>query len=332
MFSNTFTQINKPHFVVYIFEVKLSLIFRRIIIRNRQESVEIAKRFQGGNSKEGMMEFESIGLHHLKETSSTIQPALKRKLNEKEMIIDSGNNPFYVSEHGKDPKNATNQKIEKQNSSSELPSSDVGPEDNDEIIGRSVRSMYRKDLKSDILEKAKTYELKWSDFHEVLALSSIIVLRLPCPYPAHIFTSREWQTIIHENPYIVADSVKSAFFHGYARVVKFYLLYGMHRLTPWKARLFFCQVIPKLAERFLEFLTCVVVFLMLPQPKHQRMSTVLNCYTQSFDHYFLLIRLNRATSGTATRPDFSCLVNEIPILNSEIKPPGFTLLQQQKID
>jgi hypothetical protein len=39
------------------------------------------------------------------------------------------------------------------------------------------------------------------------ALSSIIVLRLPCPYPAHIFTSREWQTIIHENPYIVADSV-----------------------------------------------------------------------------------------------------------------------------
>ncbi|CAB5206618.1 unnamed protein product [Rhizophagus irregularis] len=159
--------------------------------------------------------------------------------------------------------------------------------------------MYRKDLKSDILEKAKTYELKWSDFHEVLALSSIIVLRLPCPYPAHIFTSREWQTIIHENPYIVADSVK---------------------------------MIPKLAERFLEFLTCVVVFLMLPQPKHQRMSTVLNCYTQSFDHYFLLIRLNRATSGTATRPDFSCLVNEIPILNSEIKPPGFTLLQQQKID
>lgn len=50
------------------------------------------------------------------------------------MIIDSGNNPFYVSEHGKDPKNATNQKIEKQNSSSELPSSDVGPEDNDEIM------------------------------------------------------------------------------------------------------------------------------------------------------------------------------------------------------
>ncbi|CAB5392467.1 unnamed protein product [Rhizophagus irregularis] len=209
------------------------------------------------------------------------------------MIIDSGNNPFYVSEHGKDPKNATNQKIEKQNSSSELPSSsDVGPEDNDEIIGRSVRSMYRKDLKSDILEKAKTYELKWSDFHEVLALSSIIVLRLPCPYPAHIFTSREWQTIIHENPYIVIHD--SEIGRAVSRIFNM------------------CSSVPDVAP--------------------QRMSTVLNCYTQSFDHYFLLIRLNRATSGTATRPDFSCLVNEIPILNSEIKPPGFTLLQQQKID
>ncbi|CAI2193351.1 2299_t:CDS:2, partial [Funneliformis geosporum] len=34
--------------------------------------------------------------------------------------------------------------------------------------------------------------------------------------------------------------------------------------------------------------------------------------------------------NTATRPDFLCLVNEIPILNSEIKPSGFTPLQQQK--
>ncbi|CAG8625731.1 10049_t:CDS:10, partial [Diversispora eburnea] len=51
-------------------------------------------------------------------------------------------------------------------------------------------------------------------------------------------------------------------------------------------------------------------------------------FTSSYKEYN--IRLNRATSGTATRPDFSCLVNEIPVLNSEIKPPGFTPLQQQK--
>ncbi|CAH1768159.1 668_t:CDS:10, partial [Entrophospora sp. SA101] len=51
-------------------------------------------------------------------------------------------------------------------------------------------------------------------------------------------------------------------------------------------------------------------------------------FTNSYKGYD--IRLNRATSGIATRPDFLCLVNEISILNSEIKPPGFTPLQQQK--
>jgi hypothetical protein len=42
------------------------------------------------------------------------------------------------------------------------------------------------------------------------------------------------------------------------------------------------------------------------------------------------VRLNRATSGTKLRPDFACLVNKIAILNSEIKPLGFTPLQQLK--
>ncbi|CAG8745754.1 17313_t:CDS:2 [Cetraspora pellucida] len=42
-------------------------------------------------------------------TRNTIQSALKRNFNEGEIIIDAGKNPFYVSEHGKDPKNATNQ-------------------------------------------------------------------------------------------------------------------------------------------------------------------------------------------------------------------------------
>lgn len=51
-------------------------------------------------------------------------------------------------------------------------------------------------------------------------------------------------------------------------------------------------------------------------------------FTDSREEY--VIRLNRTTSGSTTRPDFSCLVNDIPILNSEIKPSGFTPLQGQK--
>ncbi len=39
------------------------------------------------------------------------------------------------------------------------------------------------------------------------ALSSVIVLSSSCPYPASIFTNREWQKITRENPYVVTDSV-----------------------------------------------------------------------------------------------------------------------------
>ncbi|CAG8700968.1 17619_t:CDS:1, partial [Racocetra fulgida] len=40
------------------------------------------------------------------------------------------------------------------------------------------------------------------------------------------------------------------------------------------------------------------------------------------------IRINRTVNGT--RPDVSCVVNGTPILNSEIKPLGYTSLQRTK--
>lgn len=40
--------------------------------------------------------------------------------------------------------------------------------------------------------------------------------------------------------------------------------------------------------------------------------------------------LNRATSGSRKRPDLSCVVDDITILNSEIKPLKCTPLQQKK--
>lgn len=39
------------------------------------------------------------------------------------------------------------------------------------------------------------------------ALSSVIVLNSPCPYPDHIFTIREWRTITRENPYVITEPV-----------------------------------------------------------------------------------------------------------------------------
>ncbi|CAG8800270.1 21929_t:CDS:10, partial [Cetraspora pellucida] len=40
--------------------------------------------------------------------------------------------------------------------------------------------------------------------------------------------------------------------------------------------------------------------------------------------------LDRSAAGSQKRPDFSCIVNNIPLLNSEIKPLGFTPLQKKK--
>jgi len=42
------------------------------------------------------------------------------------------------------------------------------------------------------------------------------------------------------------------------------------------------------------------------------------------------VRLNRSAAGSRKRPDFSCTVDDIPLLNSEIKPLGFTPLQKKK--
>ncbi|CAG8578921.1 8021_t:CDS:2 [Diversispora eburnea] len=64
-----------------------------------------------------------------------------------------------------------------------------------------------KKYQIEVLKKAKTNGLKWSEFYELLALSSIIVLSSPCSYPAHIFTIQEWQMITCENPYTITDPV-----------------------------------------------------------------------------------------------------------------------------
>ena len=42
------------------------------------------------------------------------------------------------------------------------------------------------------------------------------------------------------------------------------------------------------------------------------------------------LRLNRKVNGTMKRPDFSCIIDGIPILNSEVKPLGCTILQRKR--
>lgn len=42
------------------------------------------------------------------------------------------------------------------------------------------------------------------------------------------------------------------------------------------------------------------------------------------------VRLDKSVKGSLKRPDFSCRVDEITILNSEVKPLGCTELQKSK--
>ncbi|GBC16309.2 hypothetical protein GLOIN_2v1637672 [Rhizophagus irregularis DAOM 181602=DAOM 197198] len=278
--------------------------------------------------------------------SATKQSAIMKrlKLDEKNILNEEGELISYLhsqkakkvtrvasKENTRKSKNASETSTRNNNSSEQSSSSDLGPEGDEEIkldftsiekellreqsneweVGTiNVSQRFRK-YQIEILEKAKTDGIKWCDFHEVLALSSVIVLNSPCPYPDHIFTIREWRTITRENPYVITEPARPLF-----------LSLGDSEIGRVVSRIFndICSSVPKVAPaKTSEDEHCFKLLHPIIRPLF---------FTDSREEY--VIRLNRTTSGSTTRPDFSCLVNDIPILNSEIKPSGFTPLQGQK--
>ncbi|CAJ0843759.1 11130_t:CDS:2 [Entrophospora sp. SA101] len=51
-------------------------------------------------------------------------------------------------------------------------------------------------------------------------------------------------------------------------------------------------------------------------------------FCRSFKNYE--VRLNKSVNNSLKRPDFSCRIDNITILNSEIKPSGYTPFQKNK--
>ncbi|CAG8635418.1 9950_t:CDS:10, partial [Acaulospora morrowiae] len=182
----------------------------------------------------------------------------------------------------------------------------------------------------EVLEKAKTNGLKWNDFYEIMALSSVIVLSSPCPYPAPIFTSREWQKIIRENPYAITDPVLPADVLSSLRSASVDRLKGKTNFLS----IYDSEVGQAVSRIFNDICSSVPDVSPIETSEDEHCFQLLHpiirplFFTGSNKEY--KIRLNRVTKGPTKRADFSCLVDEIPILNSEIKPPGFTPLQQQK--
>ncbi|RUP47255.1 hypothetical protein BC936DRAFT_145937 [Jimgerdemannia flammicorona] len=144
-----------------------------------------------------------------------------------------------------------------------------------------------------------------------------------CPYPN--FTRQEWQSVIKTNPYdvkkpILPDSLSNAF-HG--AIVKHslgedsYMIPDGTDLTgPPHEHLM--KSVPLLApSKNSEDEHCVKYLHNLTRP----LFLGLKDYEVNF---------NKAVKGTNKRPDFSCNVDKIPFLNSEIKPLGCGPLQKTK--
>ncbi|CAG8821151.1 45145_t:CDS:10, partial [Gigaspora margarita] len=270
--------------------------------------------------------------------SSTNATMKRPKLDEKNVLNEEGptNEGIELETHKKakkatsvdsetntlKSKNAseTSTRNNNEKSSEQSSSSDLGPEGVEEI-------------KLDFVSIEK--ELLWEQSNEFLfmldrALSSVIVLNSPCPYPGHIFTNREWRAITSENPYVITEPVLPS-------DVCFSLWNSLAEFMEDKA--------PFLSLRDSEIGRVVSrifndMYSSVPKVSPTKTSEDEHCFkllhpiirplffTDSCKEY--IIQLNRTTSCTATRPNFSCLVNDIPILNSEIKPPRFTPLQGQK--
>ncbi|CAG8570243.1 908_t:CDS:10, partial [Cetraspora pellucida] len=178
----------------------------------------------------------------------------------------------------------------------------------------------------EVFKKAKKGSLKHANIYEFLALSSILVLCWPCPYS--IFTNREWREIMNANPYIMNKPLLPQETSSSLREA------ASRRLSRG-------DVFMECGESDLNRLVTLMfnnLYYGIPEVAPSRLSKKEHCdmfiypivrsFRRSEKEYEL--RLNRTTAGSKSRPDLSCVVNDVLILNSEFKPLGCTPLQEKK--
>ncbi|CAG8652086.1 12043_t:CDS:2, partial [Funneliformis caledonium] len=177
------------------------------------------------------------------------------------------------------------------------------------------------------LEKLHSTGLTWHDTYEILALSSIMVLDQCCPYSN--FTNEEWQMIIETNPYTIREPVLSTpvsnAFHE--AVIKHlsgqdsYMHPDETLLSRASSRTFneLRENVPNIAPRTMSEQEHCSKFL------HPFINPIFLRRNKDYE-----VRLDRSVKGTKLRPDLSCTVDGISVLNSEIKPLGCGPLNQKK--
>ncbi|RIA97624.1 hypothetical protein C1645_871261 [Glomus cerebriforme] len=187
-----------------------------------------------------------------------------------------------------------------------------------------------REYQKDVLRKAERGGLYYKDIYELLALSSIIVICWPCPY--RIFTNQEWLEIIKTNPYTnentsfsqeISASLHEASCENFIGEEVF-INGGKMALNKRVATSFndLCSGLSaglsKIIEKTTEKEHCYKFLYPITKP----------FFVNPLKEYKVV--LNRATAGSRKRPDLSCVVDNVTILNSEIKPLRCTPLQMQK--
>ncbi|CAJ0827945.1 17073_t:CDS:2 [Entrophospora sp. SA101] len=164
---------------------------------------------------------------------------------------------------------------------------------------------YQKDLISAV--KNKKVKLTWADTYEILAISSIIVLTLPCPYKP-TFSTSQWNKIISLNPYkieqpILSQSVSSslleATYYASLNLEHELNLNDKSEIANKCFRIFnnLKSELPIIYEnKRTEDEHCFYFLYPIIKP------IFCDC---TYKNYTL--RLNKSTIGTSKRPDFSCL-------------------------
>ncbi|CAI2188375.1 238_t:CDS:2, partial [Funneliformis geosporum] len=187
----------------------------------------------------------------------------------------------------------------------------------------NITDRFRK-YQMEVLKKAETEELE--DIYEILSLSSIIVLRNTCPYP--IFTNDEWNVIIGTNPYTIRESTLPPEISFSLRVASF---------NHFLAKDVFMKSGESKLGRTVAHSLIICRYDSIPNVVSPKMTEGEHCFAFLFPilrpfssgEKEYKLALNRSNLGME-RPDLSCTVNHIPILNSEIKPIGCTPLQRKK--
>ncbi|KAG9300457.1 hypothetical protein G9A89_010082 [Geosiphon pyriformis] len=195
-------------------------------------------------------------------------------------------------------------------------------------VGNINVSQKFREYQQEVLKKLKTTKLTWHNTYEILALSSIIVLCRSCPYPNY-FTNEEWQMITQTNPHTIHEQVipASASIALHEAVVKHlsgqdsYMHADETPMSRAVARTFneLRENVPDLApQKTSEDEHCC-------QYLHPYIRPI---FLKKYKDYE--VQLNRAIKGTRQRPDLSCTVDTVPLLNSEVKPLGSSTLKKKK--